>query len=228
MEQIQSIKRKSVTEQAVEILNDIIISRNLQPGDFLPSEAELCRQIGIGRSTLREAVKILESHGIVKKKHGAGVYVASEEHKAITDIFRMMLRSGNTSMEQLMEVRVVNEIKTAELAAKYATAEDIAEIERYLQIMRDIDTSTADYIAADIDFHVAIAKASGNRIFHLIMQTIRPLIAEMVGETLKADHRPERSMKYHEKIYQAIVEKDPAGAVKAISEHLTGAREMLK
>ncbi|MGC9341152.1 MAG: FadR/GntR family transcriptional regulator [Bacteroidales bacterium] len=225
---MQSLKKQPITEQAVKVLNDYILNGNLKNGDYLPPEMELCKQLGIGRSSLREAVKILESQGMVRKRHGIGVMIVDESDKAIKVMLKLMLQRSGTTMEELIEVRYTNEIKTTELAALNATKEDIQEIEKHLEIMRSNLTSTEDYVKADIDFHMSIAKACHNRVFLLILQTIRPLIEEMIQETLKYNHRPENSMKYHEKVFKAIKNKDSQSAVMAMEEHLQGTKIMLK
>lgn len=222
-----TVKKQSVTEQAVDILNDYILSGDLKTGEFLPPEKKLCEQLGIGRSTLREAIKILESNGLVRKKHGYGVMVVDESVEAAKGTLKLMLQRTGTTMDELMEVRNLNEIKTTELAAIHASEEDMAEIQSHLRIMRDNMASTEEYVKADIDFHMAIAKASRNKVFHLILLTIRPLIEEMIAQTLKVHHRPERSMKYHEKIFEAINGRNPDAAVHAMKEHLEGTRKML-
>lgn len=224
---MQSIKKQPITEQAVEVLNEYILRGDLKTGDYLPPEMELCKQLGIGRSSLREAVKILESQGMVRKRHGVGVMIVNESDKAIKVMLKLMLQRSGTTMEELIEVRYTNEIKTTELASLNATKEDIEEIEKHLEIMRNNLTSTKDYVKADIDFHMSLAKASHNRVFLLILQTIRPLIEEMIQETLKYHHRPENSMKYHEKVFEAIKNKDVQSAVTAMEEHLQGTRKML-
>ncbi len=227
MHVLQQIKKQSVTQQASEVLNDYILNGNLKAGDFLPSEKELCKQIGIGRSTLREAIKILESQGLVRKKHGFGVVIVDESDRVVKDLLKMMIVKRGSAMKELIDVRTANELKTTELAAINATDEDIQKIEHHLNIMRDNMTSTEAYVKADIDFHMAIAESSKNKVFFLILQTIRPLLEEMIEETLKYNHRPEQSMGYHEKIYSAIKEHRPSAAVKAMREHLNATEKML-
>jgi len=217
-----------MTDQAVKVLNDFILLGKLKNGDYLPPELELCKQLGISRSTLREAIKILESQGFVKKRHGVGVEVVDESDRAAKNMLQLMLRRAGTTMEELIEVRFTNEIRTAGLAAMNANSDDLTDIEHHLEIMRNTMTTTDDYIKADIDFHLAIAKASHNRIFHLILLTIRPLIEEMIYKTLNYHHRPERSMKYHEKIFETIKNQQPGDAAEAMKKHLEGTKIMLR
>lgn len=220
-------KRKSATEESVDILKDLILNGDLKTGDFLPPEKKLCDQLGVGRSTLREAVKILESRGMVRKKHGYGVMVVDESQEAVKDTLRLMLKRKGTTMDELMQVRYINELKTVELAAKNSSEEDIKKIEKYLLIMRNQMASTSDYVQADMSFHLEIARASKNRVFYLLLQTVRPLIEEMIVETLKKEHRPEHSMKFHEKIFEAIKSKNCESAVNAMKEHLDATKSML-
>jgi len=228
MKSIPTLHKTKIIEQVIEVIKDIILSNNFKNGDFLPPEMELCKQMGIGRSTLREAIKILEYQGFVKVNHGVGIMVVDESLRATSDMLRLMLIRKGTTMEELIEVRYINEIKTAELAAENATQENLEEIEKHLMTMRNNLSTNQEYLDADIEFHLAIAKASQNKILTMILQIIRPLIEDMIKETLKYDHRPEQSMKFHERIFKAIKNKDPKLSVLAMKEHLKGTRTMLK
>jgi GntR family transcriptional repressor for pyruvate dehydrogenase complex len=220
MEKLASIKKESMTEQSRQALKDFIINGSLKAGDFLPPEIELSKRLGIGRSTLREAVKTLELQGFVKKKQGVGVMVVEESDKAATDMLQLMLQRSGSSFKELHEVRFAIELKTVELAVKKAREKEIAQIGRYVEVMQDNITKQEEYIRADMNFHLAIAKASHNNLFSFILQTIRPLIEEMIESTLKHNHHPEQSMKYHEKIYLAIKKRDVDAAVNAMKNHL--------
>ena len=226
MDKIKSIKRESITERSTATLKDFIIKGRLKTGDFLPPELELSKRLGIGRTTLREAIKTLELQGFVKKKHGVGVMVVEESDKAAEDMLRLMLIRGKSSLKELFEVRYCLELKAVELAAINGTEEEIAEIESFVSIMQDSITRMDEYIEADIGFHLAIAKASHNNLLALILHAIRPLFEELFEATLKYDHHPERSMNYHEKIYQAINIRDVDAAVDAMKNHLHAGESM--
>jgi len=227
MTQIKKIEKKTILEYSIESLRDLITNGSLKTGDFLPGEMELCKQLGVGRSTLREAIKTLEIQGFIKKKHGVGMMIVEESDKAAADMLQLMLRRKGSTMKDLIEVRYVNEIRTTELAAMNANPEDINAIEIQLATLKDNLTSREEYVKADIDFHMAIAKASKNEVYYFILNSIRPLIEEMIEETLKYNHKPEKSMKFHEKIYKYIKQKNVDMAMKAMQEHLEGTRRML-
>ncbi|MDB4297667.1 FadR family transcriptional regulator [Flavobacteriaceae bacterium] len=228
MEKITAIKRKPITEQSVEILKDFIMEGKLKSGDFLPPEMELCKQLGIGRSTLREAVKILELQGFVKKRHGVGVMVVEESYQAASDMLSLMLKRTNSSLLDIVETRNVIEIKTAELAALHATEDNLLAIEEHLKIMQNPNSTKEEYVVADVHFHIEIAKASKNTVLYFILDTIlQPLLEDVVIDTTKELDRPEITLKLHEHIYKAIKSKDAARAVNAMQKHLVATKEML-
>jgi len=227
MANIDSIKRIPVIDQSIDVIKSYIMEGNLKTGDFLPPEMELCKQLGIGRSTLREAIKILEIQGFVRKKHGVGMMIVNESSQAALDMLQLMLIRNGSTMKELMEVRYAIELRTTKLAATNAGKVDIEEIERHVRIMQNNITTIKEYEKADINFHQAVAKASHNTVFEFILNTIHPLLEEMIHKTLKFEHRPELSMKYHEKIFKAIKAKAPEKAVEAIKEHLQATNMML-
>jgi len=165
--------------------------------------------------------------GFVKKKHGVGMMIVNESNQAALDMLQLMLKRNGSTMEELMEVRYAFEVRTAKFAAINASKSDIEEIERHLQIMKSNISTIEEYAKADINFHQAVAKTSHNTVFEFILKTIRPLLEKMIQETLKFEHRPELSMKYHEKIFEAIKAKVPEKAVEAIKEHLQATNLML-
>jgi GntR family transcriptional repressor for pyruvate dehydrogenase complex len=227
MTQIKKIEKKTILEYSIESLRDLITNGSFKTGDYLPGELELCKQLGVGRSTLREAIKTLELQGYVKKKHGVGMMIVEESDKAASEMLQLMLRRKGSTMQDLIEVRYVNEIRTAELAAMNAGWDDIQAIEKLLDTLKSNVSSREEYVKADIDFHMAIAKASKNEVYYFILNSIRPLIEEMIEETLKYHHKPEQSMKFHEKIFKYIKQKNVEMSMKAMREHLEGTRRMI-
>lgn len=227
MGSLQVIQKTKIIEQVIEALKDYILKGNYKNGNYLPTEVELCKMMGIGRSTLREAVMILESQGFVRKMHGVGVMIVDESLSATSEMLRLMLIRKGYTMAELFEVRYINEIRTAELAALHATRENLEEIEKHLMIMRNSMSTNTEYLNADIEFHLAIARASQNSVFTMILQIVRPLLEDMIKETLKYNHRPEHSMKYHERIFDYIKNKDSDNSALAMKKHLEGTRQML-
>jgi GntR family transcriptional repressor for pyruvate dehydrogenase complex len=227
MRQLANLKGASLPDQASDMLKEFIIAKQVHIGNYLPPEHELCKKLGIGRSTLREAITILESKGLVKRFHGQGVKVVNESKRATADLFQLfMMREGST-IHDLIEVRTIIEMQTVVLATERATQTDLDSIKTALSIMKSKDVSLEEYIQADIDFHLQIAKATHNNVLLVILETIRPLLHNAIVATLQSNPRPEQSLHYHEKIYSAIENRDKEGASKAMTDHLKGTEAMI-
>ena len=227
MNQLDSIKSTSLINRAVETLTDFILRGRLEVGSYLPPEQELCRQLGVGRSTLREALKVLESQGLVKKMHGKGVQVVDESRQAASELFKLLVRRTEAPIDDIIEVRGIYEMESAYLAAQRAEPEDIAEMEKALQLMLSEDTTLEEYVHADLGLHLAIAKATHNQVLVFVMETISPLLIDSIYSTLCADPRPELNWKCHQKLVKAIRNRDPEAAARAMREHHQAGIKML-
>jgi len=224
---VESLKAPSLTDRTVEALTDYILREGLQPGALLPTEQELCDKLGIGRSTLREAVKVLESRGLVDRQQGVGARVVDGSQLAASQMLQLLFRRRKASAKELLEVRKLYEIQAAALAAERATSHDLRSIREALDAMRATGTSIEEYVEGDLAFHVAIARATRNSVLALIVETVRPLLRDEIVATLKVDPRPELRHRYHEKIYTAIERGDAAQAAHAMEQHLRATEEML-
>lgn len=227
MNVLDNIKSASLINRAVKTLTDFILRGRLEVGSYLPPELELCRQLGVGRSTLREALKVLESQGLVKKRHGKGVQVVDESRQAASELFKLLVRRNEAPIDDIIEVRGIYEMEGAFLAALRAEPEDIAEMEKALQLMLSEDTTLEEYVHADLALHLAIAKATHNQVLVFVLETISPLLIDTIYSTLCADPRPELNWKCHQKLVKTIRERDPEGAAQAMREHHQAMLEML-
>lgn len=210
------------------MLTDLIVNRKVQTGDYLPPEHELCKKIGVGRSTLREAVKVLESKGLVKRLHGQGVKIVDESQRATANMLQLFMKRGGSTIAELIEVRNIIEVKGASLAAERATPQDLGAIRKALETMQLENVAIEEYAQADIDFHLAIAKATHNNVLTLMLETIRPMLHDVILATLQSNPQPEKVLHYHEKIFSAIEKGNKKEASKAMKEHLRGTEAMAK
>ena len=147
----------SVTKQVTDILSDLIVTGKIVEGDFLPTEEDLCHEFGIGRSSVREAIKTLESRGMVRKLHGKGVEVIDESAKATTEMLHISLRMKKTTVRDFMEFRKSMEIKMTEMAACRATSEQVKTIEEVLEKMKTDEYRLETFADYDFMFHKSIA-----------------------------------------------------------------------
>lgn len=228
MKSITNLKGNSLINQASTTLTEFIVSKKVQTGDFLPSEQVLSKQLGVSRSTLREAVKIMESRGLVKKFHGQGIKIVDETQNAASNMLQLSMKRGLTNMAELIETRSIIEVEAASLAAERATPVDLDLIKSALSIMQTEGVSARDYAQADINFHIAVAKATHNNVLLLLLETIRPLLHEVIVATLKSRERlPETVLHYHERIYNAIEMGDKESASIAMRDHLKGTKSLI-
>lgn len=227
LSRIPLIGNMPIAQQVANILNRLIIDGTLEIGEYLPPEDELCQAFSVGRSSVREAIKILETRGMIQKQHGKGVIVVDESVKATSEMLSLMLDQKKSTLEELIEFRVSMEVKMAELAALRATVADLNEIKFYLEMMQNGNLSKEEFAAADFNFHKSIAKASKNHIFELMIETLRPKLFDQIVYTLRANSNPEVSHKYHQKIFDAIKNRDADKAANAMNEHLIGTKDRI-
>lgn len=204
----------SVTKQVTDILSDLIVTGKIVEGDFLPTEEDLCHEFGIGRSSVR-------------KLHGKGVEVIDESAKATTEMLHISLRMKKTTVRDFMEFRKSMEIKMTEMAACRATSEQVKTIEEVLEKMKTDEYRLETFADYDFMFHKSIADASGNKVFSLMMETIRPMLYSHIIYTLNPNFNPELSNHFHETILEAIKAKDPNAASAAMAAHLAGTKSII-
>lgn len=210
----------SVAKQVTNIVTQQIIDGEFGIGDYLPTEEEMCKEFGIGRSSVREAIKTLESKGLVRKMQGKGVIVIDETLQATSDMLRITLDYKKISLHDMIDFRESMEIRLAELAAIKATNEQIAAIKKSLDAMKQNIDSYEDFAQYDHLFHEQIAEASGNSVSILIVKSLRPLLHKQISHTIQPDFDPMQVIKFHEEIYNAISTHQPIAASKAMAAHL--------
>lgn len=227
MKELPNLANDSVAKQVTDILSDLIVSGKVKIGEYLPTEEDLCKEFGIGRSSVREAIKTLESRGMVRKLHGKGVVVIDESTQATTKLLQISLKLKKTTMRDILEFRKSIEIKMTELAAMRATEEQIKVISDNLEKMRNEEYKLETFAEYDYGFHKSIADASGNSIFSLMMETMRPMLYNHIIYTLNPDFNPEHSSHFHETILNNIINRDPVAAEEAMKAHLAGTKSII-
>ena len=221
---IGSLASESITKQVLNYLTYKIINNDFKIGEYLPTEEALCKDLQIGRSSVREAIKVLETRGLVKKLRGKGVIVIDDSISAASEMLRIVLAQKKATISNLLEFRNAMEVKMAGLAAVHATQEDLDNLEYHLNLMKDKEYSVEAFAKYDYDFHKAIASATRNNIFVLMMETMQSMLYDQIAYTLDSNFNPELSMHYYESIFEAIKSGDPKIAKKAMTEHLSGTK----
>jgi len=214
-----------LSDRVAELLRASILERKLSPGDRLPTERELGDQFGVSRTVVREAVRTLVAKGLVEVRSGSGVYVASVDEAAVRESMNMFLHGvGVPSYEQIHEVRRVLEVEIAARAAERATESDIEALKGAVAEMAasvgDIDAASA----ADLEFHRALAQATYNNLFIVILDSIGDILLEIRQATLGIRGRARKGVQFHQAILDRVAAHDVDGAKEAMRVHLEDAR----
>ena len=214
-----------LSDRVAELLRASILERQLRPGDRLPTERELGDQFGVSRTVVREAVRTLVAKGLVEVRSGSGVYVASVDEAAVRESMNMFLHGvGVPSYEQIHEVRRVLEVEIAALAADRATEADIEALQRACADMEasvgDVDAASA----ADVEFHVVLARATHNQLFTAMIDSIGDILLEIRKATLGIRGRARKGVQFHQAILDRVAAHDVEGATEAMRVHLEDAR----
>jgi GntR family transcriptional repressor for pyruvate dehydrogenase complex len=211
--------RKSVSAIALDRLLLLLERGDFGPGDRLPSQREIADTLGISRPSVREAVAVLQAIGLVEVSHGRGVYVPDRPAlgAAVRSVTAILL-SGVTFAE-LFEVRRAIEMDIARLAATSAGPGQIALLRESAREMRRL-SDPEEFAAADVEFHVTIALAAGNRLWIYMLDMVRSLLQAEITSVVHLPGRLEIAASQHVDIVDAIASRKPDRAAKAMAVHL--------
>ncbi len=201
-------------------IHRLIADGRLKPGDRLPPERELAELFGVSRSSVRDAIRVLEMRGLVEPKHGEGTLVREVSLDAIVSPLADVLASSKDLTAELFDMRKILEPPVARAAALRATPEDVAALDDILarQALRTRSGEVA--IAEDHEFHYRIAEAAKNRIVLKVIDVVMDLLRESRVRWLQAPGRAKSSLAGHRRILDAIRRRDPDGAAEAMRAHI--------
>jgi len=219
MKTFSKIKFQSRADLVVDKISYSVINGELSDGELLPPESKLCETFGVSRSILREAIRVLASKGLVEVKQGHGTFVRRPRIDVPEEAVRNYLMTHSFSLFQLMEVRTPIEVEVARLAAERREQKHVSSMEETLQIMSVDSNSVEVFSDADGAFHNAIIDASGNRLFGIMIRSIMGNLH--ISRQLGIRHFGIGVViQEHEKIFEAIKNKDTSAAVKKMKEHM--------
>ncbi|MDR3575281.1 MAG: FadR/GntR family transcriptional regulator [Anaerolineaceae bacterium] len=233
-QKLQKLAPVRIFEQAVEQIRSLISSGALAVGEKLPTEQELSRQFGVSRSSVREALRVLEAEGSIEIRRGSGAFISTRlaQRSPRGDLLNWLEQREET-LEQVLDVRESIEALTASLAARQATPEALAEIRTIVEEQVNLNKQQDGKEAADIDalarldvlFHLAVSNASGNDIAHEIISHIIPAFNESNKAVLFLGHRAKKMEREHHHILEAIEARDAQSAAKAMIAHIHQVRK---
>ncbi|WP_276391039.1 FadR/GntR family transcriptional regulator [Eudoraea chungangensis] len=213
-------ENREIQNTIISEIRNLINYKNLEPGDKLPSERSLSEKFGVSRSNVREAIQNLEFYGILKSIPQSGTFVANIGVTAMNGMIEDILTLEDPNFKSLVETRILLELKTARLAALRRTADDLISMRTYLDAYNVKVKNGEDAVQEDLLFHLAIAKASGNRTMNRLMLIITPGILTNFEKYHVCDvDQAFKGMQEHEDIYSAIEQQNPRLAKEKMKVH---------
>ena len=216
---------RSLPEKASERLIEYILEKKLQKGDKLPNEHTLAQMLCVGRGTIREAVKILESRNIVTVKQGAGTFVCEKYGVADDPLGLCLMENKEKAVKDLVAMRIIIEPEIAALAAQYAKEDDIRELEQRCLEVEYYIRSGKSHVKSDVAFHSQIAVCSQNYIaanlIPIIASSVR-VFSELTNYTLL-----EETVVGHREITEAIKRHDCRDARESMMLHVMANKRRL-
>ena len=225
----QPVRKVRTHEQVLAQIEQKILDGSLRAGEKLPSERDLVAALGVSRTSVREALRVLEAMGIIEANVGsgrdAGSIVTGQPTAALTSLLRLHLALSKISLADLVETRVQLERSAARDAALRRTPEDVTGLQEVVDAMRVDDLEYQQFNALDTEFHVRIAKVSGNALTATLMEALRGAVeSEMTAVFQRLpDWRSVAAalVDEHAAILAAIDKGDSEGAADRVGSHIS-------
>jgi GntR family transcriptional repressor for pyruvate dehydrogenase complex len=227
----KAVRQKKIFEVILDQIKELLITKQLKVGQKMPTEMELSETLGISRSSLREALRILDVLGIIEAKAGEGTLIKPTEPENLRNIMSLVALSRGIDPVELYEVRTVIEMYAARMAAMRRTDEDLHALKFHLSKLDNQFENQALEIESDFYFHRTIVNASKNNVLVMLIEMISGLLEEQIRETRSQFASSKTTLEHfqsqHWEVYQAIVDQQPERAEEAMLEHLIYAQKEL-
>lgn len=218
MLELGNISRGSIVQQIIKSVENAILKKELGPGDPFPSENEMVKSLGVSKSSIREAVKMLEAMNVVEIRKGEGTFVRATVASEVINPLLFSLLLQQEANPQIIELRQMFEPAYSKLAMENATETDLKEIQKTVDDFRQNISAGTVTVEDDMAFHRAILQATHNEFVIKIGTVILELFTASVGKGLYSE--PARSLKMHENIYCGLANKDEQFLIKSIEESI--------
>jgi GntR family transcriptional repressor for pyruvate dehydrogenase complex len=223
----ERIQHKQIYEEVVELIIERVRTGDLKVGQKLPPERVLAEEMGVSRTSLREALRAIQSMGYIRSVAGGGNYVNSISLEHVLSPLSAMVAQDKQLAFDIIDVRLHLEVHMAALAAKNATQTQISGIYNTILAMQSEVESGGNGLDGDNQFHLEIARASQNKAFAIILELLHELLAKSRKATLDIPGQPRKSIADHIAIFEAIRAGDEKLAAEKMSEHLIKAEQNL-
>ncbi len=219
-EEFEPVRKTKVYEEVVEQLQRRILDGRLKPGDMLPPERDLAEAFGVSRTSVRDAIRVLELIGQVEPRQGEGTVVRDVSPDSVATPFVSVLARNKTLLTELLDVRLILEPPLAARAAVNAPEEEIVHLRQIFR-QQEARVRQGDLpIEEDADFHYTIAMAAKNTIVLKVLDMLMDLLRESRERSLQVAGRLQKSLAGHRRILEAISRHDAVAAEAAMRQHI--------
>ncbi|WP_235001659.1 FadR/GntR family transcriptional regulator [Halobacillus sp. Marseille-P3879] len=218
---MKNIKRRTLSNQVIEEIIDLLMSGQLKAGDKLPSEHELMEMLEVSRPVLREALISLENLGVVHRKTREGTFFTK---RVGSEPYRIMLALSIGDIQSIIETRLSQELGLVAIAAEKITELDLKRLEENIE---EMEKTEGDYLKIDKEFHRIIAFSGSNPITEGIIDPLLNMYDKTLENIPMKNRNKEVTIQHHKEIYEALKNKDPLAAYQRMYHHLDHARNRL-
>ena len=210
-------------ERLIRALQDYIIDSGMEPGMPIMAEREMASRFGVGRYSLREALRVAQAQGLIEVKQGCRPRVAKPSAQAATQFISLYMRRSRQTLTQLVEARIYVESGIASCAARRRTKTHVQALSDTIAHMKNHRHNIKYCINRDIEFHNILLQAAGNEIFEIILQPVAALLRKSREKTMAVNAG--RAISGHQAILEAVRARNPDQAEQAMRNHLSMAQE---
>jgi GntR family transcriptional repressor for pyruvate dehydrogenase complex len=220
---LKPVEKKKAYEDIVQQIRTLIEAGKLKRNDHLPSERDLSETFRVSRTTVREAIRTLESMKLLQSRQGDGTYVVASSEESLIQPLAVALFNEKDDIRDIFYIRKIIEPHVAELAAENATPQEIEEMERILQQQEESIGHGENIIETDSAFHSLMVKATTNRVMERLIVVLIDLLKQSREKYLtedEHDERAKRSLEGHHRVLSAVKKGDGDAARKSMLQHL--------
>jgi len=220
---LKAVEKRRAYEDIVQQVLTLIENGKLKRGDQLPSERELTEAFKVSRTTVREAIRTLESMKLLQCRQGNGTYVLSSSEEALIQPLAAALFNANDNIRDIFYIRKIIEPHVASLAAENATPQEVEEMEKILHEQEACIGRGGSVLETNTLFHNRLAGATKNRVIERLLLALIDLLHQAREDYLSEDERnarAKRSLEGHQQILTAIKNGDCDGALTLMLQHL--------
>ncbi len=230
---LKPIGKQRVAEEIVHQLRGLILRGHYATGDKLPPERKLAEELGVNRASLREAIKSLEQMGLVKTRQGDGTRVLDFMQTAGMELVsHLVVGSGDgipslDVLDDVLEFRRIFARDVARLAAQKGKPADIERLEQVALRADDPALTHEELLKIDFEFYLELTRAANNRVFQLLINTIRAAVLSHAQFFAQISEQPAAIRKHHREVIKAVRERDADKAAQAVDQYLSKGQQML-